>query len=293
MKAFLALTKPRLTALSVMSGVIGYLLGGGGGSMFSIQFLWSLLGICLLGGGANAMNMLLEKEYDAQMDRTKNRPLPSKQLNWQQVLAYAITISASGLYILSAHVNALAGWLGLMTLVSYVMVYTPLKRRTTLNTLVGAIPGALPPLIGFAAAVGTLDERAVFIAAILFMWQMPHFFALSWVHREDYRKAGFKMLCVFDDEKGSVTARQTNMFVFFLIPISLAPVHFGFASQFYLVVASILGMIFLMVSAFLFKGVTDQSARRVFHYSIVYLPLLMICLVVDVNMDAILESLLL
>jgi protoheme IX farnesyltransferase len=289
MNAWLALTKPRLTALSVMSGVAGFALGGWR-KFVSVEvaldtFLWTLAGVCLIGAGANSLNMLMEKNHDALMDRTKNRPLPSQKLTWQQVLAFGMTFSFTGLFILSAFVNALAGWLALMTLITYVLVYTPLKRRSTFCTLVGALPGALPPLIGYAAASGRLDINAIYFFMILFLWQMPHFFALSWCYREDYRRAGFKMLCVDDDELGSMTARQTNMFVLFLLPVSIAPYVFGYCGLFYLFVASALGIGFLANTALLFKGVTDKSARRVFRYSVVYLSVIMLVMVLDHNIS--------
>jgi len=289
--AFINLTKPRLTSLSVLSGITGFVLVGLD-PIFTLRFLWTLLGICLLGGGANSLNMLMERDFDSMMDRTKKRPLPSKTLSPQQVLAYGVTISACGLYVLSALVNPLAGWLGLMTLVSYLLVYTPLKRKTIFNTLVGAVPGALPPFIGYAAAAGHLNIDILFFGAILFIWQMPHFFALSWIYREDYRRAGYNMLCVVDDKEGSMTARQTNMFVLYLLPISLAPVYYGYVDSFYLIGALVAGLGFLACSVWLFRGVNDKSARRVFRYSIVYLSAIMFFMIGDKYMNVILESLL-
>ena len=174
-------------------------------------------------------------------------------------------------------------WLGLLTLVTYVLVYTPLKRKTTFNTLVGAVPGALPPLIGYASARGGLDGHSVYLAMIVFFWQMPHFFSLSWIYREDYRKAGYTMLCTVDDKQGSMTSRQINLFVLYLIPVSLAPTFFEFTSLLYLFAASFLGIGFLAVSVWLFRGVNDTSARRVFRYSNIYLAFLMLFMVVDVH----------
>jgi protoheme IX farnesyltransferase len=187
-------------------------------------------------------------------------------------------------------VNVNAGWLGLMTLVTYILVYTPLKRKTTFNTLVGAVPGALPPLIGYAAARGGLDGESVYLAMIVFFWQMPHFFSLSWIYREDYRKAGYSMLCVIDDDQGSMTSRQINLFVLYLLPVSLAPSFFQFTSLLYLYGASLLGLGFLACSVWLFKGLTDKSARRVFRYSNVYLSVLMILMVVDVHQNMIIQK---
>lgn len=277
---FLALTKPRLTLLSVASGVCGYLLAQGDGHDGG-HFVMTLLGVCLIGGGANAFNMVIERKFDAQMKRTSGRPLPTGGLSWPAAFLCALAMSLAGMLILWFKTTPLAGLLGFVTLGTYVLIYTPLKRVTSLNTLVGAIPGALPPLIGYAACAGELGPIIWFLAALLFIWQIPHFLAISWLYREDYRAAGFSMLSVVDDDSGLMTGRQIIVSAAALLPVSLAPTVLGHASVIFFAVAFVLSLGFFILSLAMMRGCREAPARMIFRYSIFYLSVLMMTLVID------------
>jgi protoheme IX farnesyltransferase len=240
----------------------------------------TLFGTALLACGAAALNQLWEREYDAKMARTETRPLPSGELQPQTVLIFGAVCSMTGLIVLSLAVNLLTSFLGALTLVSYLFVYTPLKRKTWLNTAVGAIPGALPPLMGWTAARNDLDVSGWSLFAILFFWQIPHFLAIAWMYRDEYAKAGFVMLPAVDAD-GIRTGRQAVSHTLGLLFMSLLPVTLRLAGPIYFVGAVLLGGFFLF-RAFKFSNDLSLSrARQLFLASIVYLPLLLILMVLD------------
>lgn len=273
------LTKPRLSFLSVVTAIIGYLAAD---PVRDFGVLASLLiGTSLAAGGAAVLNQWLERAADAQMVRTKDRPIPSGQITPYNALMFGLGLSIFGAYLLYAGANALAGLLTAATVASYVLLYTPLKKLTTWNTLVGAVPGALPPLIGWAAAEGRISTLGWVLFAILFLWQMPHFFAIAWTHRKDYAKGGFVMLSNADTS-GRKVARQAFIFALALVISSLLPTLLGYASWGYGAVAIISACYILRPAwRFLDSATRDEAARRLFIASIFYLPALLIPLVLD------------
>jgi protoheme IX farnesyltransferase len=277
--AFSELLKPRLTALVLMTTLVGFYLGYPG-KMDYLLMLHTLLGTALVAGGAAALNQLLEREYDAKMRRTANRPLPSGRLQPKSVLIYGTTLVTAGLIYLALAVNLLTGALGAVTMAGYLFVYTPLKRVTWLNTAVGAIPGALPPLMGWTAARGEVTLEGWSLFAILCFWQLPHFLAIVWMYREDYARAGFVMLPMVDPD-GHRTGRQAVSYTLGLLPVSLFPYLLKMAGQVYLFGALALGVVFLVCAVQFSRRLTLAGARRLFLVSILYLPLLLSLLVLD------------
>ena len=280
MSAVLAdLVKARLTSLVVITTLVGFYAG----SPWPIDYLLmihTVLGTALVACGAAALNQLLEREHDAKMHRTENRPLPSGRLQPDTVLMIGAGLSMAGLVYLALAVNVLTAFLGAVTLVSYVFIYTPLKRVTTLNTMVGAVPGAIPPLMGWTAAQGEVSVQGWALFAILFLWQLPHFLAIAWMYREDYARAGYAMLPVLD-ETGERTGSQAVSHTLGLLPISLCPVIFGMAGYIYLGGALLLGSGFLYAAIQFRRKLTIPKARQLFFASIIYLPLLLGLLVLD------------
>jgi heme o synthase len=276
---FYELTKPRLSFLSVITAVVGYLAADPSrnlGVLFSL-----LIGTSFAAGGAAVLNQWLEREADAKMVRTKDRPIPAGRVHPMHAFIYGLGLSVLGCYILYAGANLLAGTLTAATIASYVLLYTPLKRLTTWNTLVGAIPGALPPLIGWAAAEGRISTLGWILFAILFLWQMPHFFAIAWTHRKDYAQGGFVMLSNADAH-GRKVAIQAFVFCLALVISTLLPTILGYASWFYGVIAMVAGIYILRPSiAFLKESQRDTAARKLFFASIFYLPALLLPLVLD------------
>jgi heme o synthase len=275
----LVLVKGRLTALVLLTTWVGFYVGSKGAVDFSLM-LHTLIGTGLVAGGAAALNQLLEREHDAMMARTKDRPLPAGKLQPETVLIFGGISSGVGLIYLALGVNLLTSLIGAVTLISYVFIYTPLKRITTLNTVVGAIPGALPPLMGWTAARGEMSMGGWTLFAILFFWQLPHFLAIAWMYREEYAKAGFVMLPVLDPG-GARTGRQAVSHTLGLLPVSLAPFLFQIAGVYYLAGAFVLGMVFIGFAMQFSRRMTCESARRLFYISILYLPLLLIMMVLD------------
>jgi len=275
---FVELTKPRITALVLVTAAVGYAVGGGG-ALSAINFMLFMAGTALLCGGASALNQYLERDADARMTRTSRRPLPAGRLTPPDALAFGLTISAVGLVVL-AGVNLLTLALGAASILSYVLAYTPLKRVTSLCTVVGAVPGALPPLMGWAAARGSLGPAGWGLFAILFLWQLPHFLAIGWLYREDYARGGFPMLAV-SDRDGSSSGRQAALYATALLPVTLAAGLLAAAGKAYLWGALVLGVVFLACAlAFLWNRSTG-SARRLFLVSVLYLPLLLGLMVFD------------
>lgn len=269
---YIQLTKPRITWLILMSTGVGYFFGAMDGWTWSV-LLHTLLGTAFIASGTAALNQWWEREADKKMVRTQNRPLPAERLHPTRALIFAIVLSAIGFAELSLGASLLTGLLGLFTLASYLFVYTPLKQRTPHATTIGAIPGAMPPLIGYAAAHGTLTAQGWALFAILFLWQFPHFYAIAWMYKDDYSKAGIKMLPVVDPS-GDSTVRQILFYSLALIPISLLPRYLGMSGNVYLVGALILGAIYFYSGVLVARELNRAKARHVLLVSIVYLPVL-------------------
>jgi protoheme IX farnesyltransferase len=275
----LMLTKPRLSALVLLTALIGFFFGTQS-HLDPILLLDSILGISLVAVGASALNQFLERDTDKLMRRTANRPLPSGRMSPSAVLYFGVLISVVGMTYLLVRVNTEAALWSAITLALYVFVYTPMKRQTTLNTLVGAVPGAIPPLIGYAAARGELTPQAWALFAILFVWQLPHFLAIAWIYREDYTRAGLMMLPRVDTE-GISTGRQIVVHSLTLIPVSLAPYILGMSGAIYAVGALAFGLGFLVFGVKFAASRTDAAARRLFLASVFYLPLLLALMMVN------------
>lgn len=273
------LVKARLTALVVVTTLVGFYAGSASPVDFWLM-IHTVLGTALVACGAAALNQLLEREYDAKMHRTENRPLPSGRLQPDGVLMVGALLSMAGLLYLALAVNVITSFLGAITLALYVFVYTPLKRFTTLNTMIGAIPGAIPPLMGWTAARGEVTIEGWTLFAILFLWQLPHFLAIAWIYREDYARAGFAMLPVLDQD-GHRTGIQAVSHTLGLLPISMCPAIFGMAGFAYLFGAFILGLAFLYFAIQFRRQLSVGSARQLFLVSIIYLPVLLGLLVLD------------
>ena len=273
------LTKPRLSFMSVLTAIIGYLAADPSRDLIVLSSL--IIGTSLAAGGAAVLNQWLEREADAKMERTKDRPIPSGQIIPYNALMFGLGLSIFGSYLLYAGANPLSGLLTAITVASYVLLYTPLKKLTTWNTLIGAIPGALPPLIGWAAAEGRISTLGWILFAVVFLWQMPHFFAIAWTYRKDYQIGGFIMLSNAD-ENGAAVARQSFVFAIALVISTLLPTILGYTSLGFGAVAFITGCYILRPAwLFLIAENRDASARRLFITSIFYLPALLIPLVLD------------
>ena len=275
---FLELTKPRITTLVVITAGVGYAVGAPRG-IEPAAFVALLIGTALVAGGASALNQYWEREADARMERTRLRPIPAGRMAPPEALAFGLAVAGAGL-ILLATINALTVTLGLAALASYVLAYTPLKRLTSLCTVVGAIPGALPPVMGWAAARGSLDAGAWALFGVLFLWQLPHFLAIGWIFREDYARGGFPMLTVLDGD-GRSTARQMMLYSAALIPVTLAAGALASAGTGYLGGALALGLVFFAASTRFAWKRSVAAARVLFLVSILYLPALLGLLVFD------------
>jgi heme o synthase len=275
---FAMLAKPRLNVLVVASALAGYVMGGGDMSN-AIRVVCTVIGTALVAGGASAFNQVIERNPDSLMRRTRSRPVPDGRLQPAESLAFATALSLAGLLILGAGVNALSAGVALVTLVTYAAVYTPLKRRSSFSTVVGAVPGALPPVIGWAAARGALSEGGWVLFGIVFLWQLPHFLAIAWMYREDYARAGFPMLPVIEPD-GRSTGRQAVFYCAALLPVSLAPTLIGIANTAYFAGALVLGLLFLGLTLKFARTRAVPDARRLFFGSIIYLPILWILMIV-------------
>jgi protoheme IX farnesyltransferase len=275
---FLTLAKPRLNVLVVASSLAGYVMGGGDTSNAGLV-VFTVLGTALVAGGASAFNQVIERNADSLMRRTRLRPVPDGRLQPAESLIFATALSVFGLLILAMGVNILGAAVALATLLTYALIYTPLKRRSSFSTVVGAIPGALPPVIGWAAARGELSQGAWVLFAIVFLWQLPHFLAIAWIYREDYARAGFPMLPVIEPD-GRSTARQAVFYCSALLPVSLAPTLLGMTNAAYFAVALVLGLLFLGLTLKFARTRASADARRLFFGSIIYLPILWILMIV-------------
>jgi heme o synthase len=277
--AFLELTKPRITQLVLLTAAAGFYLGAPAGVDLRL-LVPTLVGVALVAAGTNAFNQVRERDVDARMRRTQGRPLPSGRISPRAAAWFAAVISVSGVVYLAVAVNLLTAALAAVTLVSYVLLYTPLKRRTTLNTLIGAVPGALPIVGGWTAAGGALGPAVAALFWILFLWQLPHFLALAWIYREDYRRGGLAMVSV-SDPAGHETARLALLYAVALVPVSLVPALLGVTGTLYFYGALLLGLGYAGAAVALGRAVTTARAWRVFLASIVYLPALLTLMVLD------------
>lgn len=271
------LVKARLTALVLLTTFVGFYLGWQGPMNFVAMF-HALFGTALVASGASALNQLLEREFDAKMRRTASRPLPSGRMQPASVALFGGVTSVVGLVYLAVLVNPLTSIVGAVTSISYLFIYTPLKRVTWMNTLVGAIPGALPPLMGWTAARNELSGEGWALFAILAFWQIPHFMAIAWLYREEYAKAGFVMLPNVD-VGGSRTAHHSVTNTIALMLASLCPFALGLNGRVYLAVALVLGVGYFWFAVRFARQLTARRARQLFLFSIIYLPLLIAALV--------------
>ena len=267
------LSKARLSLLVLLTTLVGFLLGWRGPMDYTILTA-TLLGTALSAAGASALNQWIERDLDALMRRTADRPLPAGRMHPSDALMFGLLCCGSGVALLALLVNPLTAWLSLITIAVYAAIYTPMKKWSELNTLLGAVPGALPPLLGWTAATGHADLEGWILFLILWFWQMPHFLAIAWLYRDQYAAAGFKMISTRDPE-GWATGWQALIYSSALLAISLLPGLFGFASPYYFFAALALGAAMVFLSIDFLRVRNDGSARRLFFASIIYLPLLL------------------
>ena len=274
---YVTLAKPRLNLLVVASTMVGYLMGGGRMSDVPLMAL-TFIGTALVASGASAFNQVFERAADAQMRRTRMRPMADGRLHPFEGLVFASLTATAGLAVLATGVNVLSACVAAATLITYAAVYTPLKPVTSFATVIGAIPGALPPVIGWAAAQDRLAPGAWILFGIVFLWQLPHFLAIAWIYREDYARAGFPMLPVIDPD-GRSTARQSVVYAAALLPMSLTPTLAGLTTTTYFAGALVLTVLFIALAIKFAMTRSVQDARRLFFGSITYLPLLWILMI--------------
>ena len=279
--AFIELTKPRITILILISTALGYYLAESAMINY-LNFFYTILGTAILSGGAGTINHCIERDLDMLMDRTKSRPIPTGLISIKTAFNFGLSQFIIGFAILWVFVNQLTAILGLATILLYLFVYTPLKKITWLNTTIGAIPGAMPALGGWAASANELSPNAWILFAILFLWQHPHFYAIAIMCKDDYEKAGFKMLPVIEKENHR-TNRQIIWHAFLLIPVSLYFVVTGALGIFYFWGALLLGIVYLISSIPLLKESSIKNAKLLLRTSVAYLPLLLIIILIDLN----------
>ena len=277
---YLELTKPRITLLVLVTTLVGFALGSSGGALDLWRLAHVLFGTGLVAAGASALNQILEREADARMHRTRQRPLPAGRLNPDAALVFAVDAATLGVVWLTVAVNRASALVAALTLASYALAYTPLKRRTPWSTVVGAVPGALPPVIGWVAASGELGVGAQVLFAILFLWQLPHFFAIGWLYRDDYARGQFRLLPVIDRD-GSLTARQITASTVLLILTSFIPALIGMNGRIYLAGAALLGAAFLGFGIAFARSPREGQARRLFQASLLYLPAILTLMLLD------------
>jgi len=279
--AYIELSKPSILILVLVTTTLGYYLAGKGVRDWGI-LSWTLLGAALTCAGAGALNHYLERDSDALMKRTRNRPLPKGTVTPANALAYGILTILMGVSVLCWKVNLLTAFLSLLTAFLYVLVYTPMKKISWLNTTIGAIPGAIPPMGGWAAATDHLDPGAWVLFFILFAWQHPHFYAIAWLCKEDYAKAGFKMLPVVEPD-GISTFRHAIFYCLMLLAVSVLPSFMGMSGKIYLAGAVILGSAFVYAGWRLLRSHSMTDARRLLGASVLYLPLLLFVIILDLS----------
>lgn len=276
---FVTLTKPRVNLLVLVTTVIGFHLGNRSGADLALLF-HTVVGTFLVASGAAAFNQILERDVDSRMRRTMLRPLPDGRLGTREATAFAATVSTAGVLQLWLGANALAALVAVATIASYALVYTPLKRVTSFATVIGAVPGALPPVIGWAAARGELSLEAWVLFAIVFVWQMPHVLAVSWLYREDYARGGIRVLPV-EEPDGRSTGLQVVNYAAALLPVSLLPTVVGLAGRVYLAGAIILGIVGIVLAVRFARQRTPERARHLFYASLVYLPVLWVLMLAN------------
>ncbi|HEX8288587.1 MAG TPA: heme o synthase [Pyrinomonadaceae bacterium] len=270
--AFVELTKPRIAFMLVLTSAAGFYLGSTGDFNF-VLFINSIVGITLLAFGVATLNQFIERKTDALMQRTEKRPLVVGTVSAPEALAFGVLLCVVAEIYLAFLVNPLTAVLGLIVIIGYVLLYTPLKTRTSASTAIGAIPGAMPPLMGWTSAADQITVGAWILFAILFLWQFPHFLAIAWMYRDQYAKAGIKMLPVVEPA-GKITARQIVIFTILLLPVSVMPYFFGVSGLIYLIGAGLLGVWFLWASVSAARAKSTEKARALLLVSVLYLPLL-------------------
>jgi protoheme IX farnesyltransferase len=274
---FYDLTKPRMNFLVVITTMVGFCLASRNGINW-IRLLHTLIGTFLTASSASVLNQFIERKLDALMPRTQNRPLPCKRIAPIEAILFGVAMGIIGVTYLALLVNPLTALLGAITLLSYIGIYTPMKRYSTLNTVVGAVPGAIPPMMGFTAATGAISPGALALFGILFFWQMPHFLAIAVLYKRDYKLAGFKMLPCVDE---ALSARQMVIYSLGLLPISLMPVPLRIAGTMYFTAAVLLGLAFLSFAVSCATTREQRDARKLFFASIIYLPVLLAIMMID------------
>lgn len=279
LKAFLVLAKPEITLMVMISAGVASLLASD--SFRLVVLIHSVLGTGLLAAGVAALNQYLERDVDSRMRRTSRRPLPARELTPRQALVFGVAVSASGMLYVFLLINALTALLGLLTLISYLFIYTPLKTRTRLCTFLGAFPGAAPVLMGWSATTNSLSGEAWALYVILFLWQFPHFYAIGWLYREDYARAGMRMLPSADEDDEWTTFRLIMIFTQLLIVTSLSWTLIAHTGTLYLVSAIILGIGFYYFAYQAYSSRSKRAAKRLLHASVIYLPLLYLFMILD------------
>lgn len=278
-KDYFELTKPRIIFLVWVTTAMGFVLAKGGDQTF-LNLFYCLLGTSIASAGAAALNHCIERDSDRLMQRTQNRPVASGRIPHLHGMAFGIVLVLIGVFFLKEKVNLLSAFLVLLTAFLYVLVYTPLKKLTWWNTFFGSIPGAMPPLVGWAATRGELDPGAYILFLILFAWQHPHFYSLAWIFKDDYARGGYKMLPVID-ESGRRTVTQSLFYSLVLLVVSVLPVFFDMAGELYLTGAVIIGSYLLVTCLDFLSQKSLLSAKRLFRASLVYFPVLLLLILVD------------
>ena len=277
---YLELSKSRIVLMVLVTTAAGYAIGAH--PFDGLVLLHTLIGTALVAAGTNALNQYVERDLDSMMKRTRHRPLPAGRITANAALVYSIGVAVIGTLYLGILVNWLTAFLGALTLASYIFIYTPMKRVSTLCTVIGAIPGAIPPLMGWTAARGSIGVGGLIAFAVLFFWQLPHFMAISWLYREDYGRAGFAMLSVRDQD-GKAVARQAIFYSLALLAVSVAPFFFGMAGLAYLLIASMTGLWIVVASVMFLSDRTAAPARSLFMSSNIYLLTMMLLFVFAVR----------
>ena len=286
MKPYITILKPRLSLLVLITAYLGFYLGvrSQGEYVFSYDELYLLfyllIGTFLSSSGSIVLNQVIERKHDAKMKRTKNRPIPTGRISWKTGAIYGFILIASGLILLFIKINAITTLLSFLTVVSYLLIYTPMKRFSTLNTLIGSIPGAIPPMGGWTAATGNLSEGSWILFGILFCWQMPHFMAIAILYANDYKEGGFKMLP--SEYPGS---KHTNYHILFfsiaLLGTSIGLFALKLVGIIYIIGAVVIGMLFLSIALKVFYDINDENARQLLYASFIYLPILLLLIILD------------
>ena len=281
--SYIDLMKPNILIMVLITTILGYFLGSNGKILWS-NLIWMLIGTTFSAGGAGVLNQYLERDQDKIMNRTCNRPIPSGKISPQNALIFGIITVIVGTVILLVKTNLLTGFLSLLTAFMYVLIYTPMKRVTWLNTSLGSIPGALPPVGGWAAATNSIDSGAWILFAILYLWQHPHFFAIAWMCKDDYSQANFKMLPVVEPD-GNRTIRQIFWHLLLMIPIALLPVIEGSLGIIYLIGVTIISFAFFLSAIPLAKDKSNKSALLLLKTSVFYLPALLVIIIIDLGIS--------